>query len=227
MPLRREPAVGVMPFERLAIFIDGANFKYSCDGLGASVDMIEMLNYLSKNALLIRAYYYAGEWTNDTIEAFLEVERHRGKSEEDLKVKREELLRTQQEQFGFRRMLSRNGYMVRTKPIRVYAGGRMKADLDLELAIDMMTLADRCDRQILASGDGDFVPLVHAVTIKGVRVDVLSTLVREVDGRQVKATASGDLLDAADGFIELNEVWRNFQRRVPAPARAAFTPQKR
>jgi hypothetical protein len=87
----------------------------------------------------------------------------------------------------------------------------MKADLDLELAIDMLTLADRVDRIILVSGDGDFVPLVDAVAKRGVRVAVVSTQAEEAF-RNARYRASDELLDAADEFIPIEAIRRFIER---------------
>jgi uncharacterized LabA/DUF88 family protein len=135
-----------------------------------------------------------------------------GRTDEEVEALRQEMQKTKSDQAGFLRYLSRNGYMIRSKDIRVFAGRKsdrvptIKADLDLELAIDMLTLADRCDRQTLFSGDGDFVPLVHAIGMMGVRIEVVST--QEKRG----ATVAAFLVDAADDFTDLKDEWKFFER---------------
>lgn len=186
---------------RLAIFIDGWNFKYAThDAFGVNIDFVKLLQYLSKDSFLIRAYYYTGEWTTDTIEQYIRVV-----APADPQVLREELESQRRRSQSFIRFLNRNGYMVVKKPLKVFAGGVTKADLDLELAIDMLSLADRCDRYVLASGDGDFVPLVRAVAARGVRIQVLSTQHPEAYIR-CNYKAADELVDAADEFIELCEI---------------------
>ena len=127
-------------------------------------------------------------------------------------------------------MLSRNGYQVVRKPLKVFADGRMKADLDINLAIDMLTLAERCDRMILVSGDSDFVPVVDAVGKRGVRVEVVSSQQdlafnsTPQNVRRFPARASDDLLDAADEFTELREIVELIQLHdAPRPARPERT----
>ena len=186
---------------RVAIFIDGWNFKYATfDAFGKEVDFVKLLNHFTGNDLLLRAYYYIGEWTPDAIDHYLRVKNvdTPEKLRQDLEEQRK---RTQ----SFLRFLSRNGYMVVKKPLKVFAGGTIKADLDLELAIDMLTLADRCDRMILVSGDGDFVPLVERVAAKGVRVHVVSTQQQEAYTR-AQYRAADDLVDVADEFTELADI---------------------
>ena len=95
--------------------------------------------------------------------------------------------------------------MVVLKPLKVFAGGTIKADLDLELAIDMFSLVDRCDKFILCSGDGDFVPLIRAVAKRGVRIQVLSTQHPDAYAN-CNFKAADELVDAADEFIELYDI---------------------
>lgn len=57
---------------RTAIFVDGWNFKYATyDAFGINVDFIKLLNFLSEGSILIRAYYYTGEWTVETIDQYV------------------------------------------------------------------------------------------------------------------------------------------------------------
>ncbi|HHY35369.1 MAG TPA: NYN domain-containing protein [Firmicutes bacterium] len=186
---------------RLAIFVDGWNFKYAThDAFGVNIDFVKLLEYLSKDSFLIRAYYYTGEWTTDTIEQYIRI-----MAPADPQAMREELEGQRRRSQSFMRFLNRNGYMVVKKPLKVFAGGVTKADLDLELAIDMLSLADRCDRYVLASGDGDFVPLVRAVAARGVRIQVLSTQHPEAYIR-CNYKAADELVDSADEFIELCDI---------------------
>ena len=120
--------------------------------------------------------------------------------------------RKRMQQQGFIRMLNRNGYQVVKKPVRVFADGNTKADLDIELAIDMLTLAERCERMVLVSGDSDFVPVIKAVGMRGVRIEVVAsqqpyayTSTAE-HPRAFPARASDELLDAADEFTELKDL---------------------
>ncbi|HHX10137.1 MAG TPA: NYN domain-containing protein [Firmicutes bacterium] len=186
---------------RIAIFVDGWNFKYATyDAFGIQVDFIKLLNYLSQGSILIRAYYYTGEWTVESIDQYVKLA-----STDDPETLREDLENQRRRSQSFYRFLNRNGYMVVLKPLKVFAGGTIKADLDLELAIDMFSLVDRCDKFILCSGDGDFVPLIRAVAKHGVRVQVLSTQHPDAYANCNFKAADG-LVDAADEFIELHDI---------------------
>lgn len=116
------------------------------------------------------------------------------------------------ESHGFITWLSRNGFRVKTKPLRRYEDGTTKANLDMELAIDLLTQAPHLDVAIIVSGDGDFARLVDAAQSLGLRVEVAAT------PRQ----ASIELIDVADRFIDLEAHARVFVRaEMPARERPA------
>jgi len=83
---------------------------------------------------------------------------------------------------------------------------RIKGNMDIELAIDMLEMAQHIDHAILFSGDGDFRRLVEAVQRKGVRVSVVSTI------RSSPPMVSDDLRRQADNFIELQELAPSIMR---------------
>jgi uncharacterized LabA/DUF88 family protein len=98
----------------------------------------------------------------------------------------------------FHSFLARSGYKVVSKDIRKYGDGRIKANLDIELVVDMMRMAEKLDIAVVVSGDGDFAPAIHAVQQQGVRVEVVS----------FRGNTSSDLIDAADVFIDISSIAR-------------------
>jgi uncharacterized LabA/DUF88 family protein len=106
--------------------------------------------------------------------------------------------------------LDYNGYTMVTKPTKEFTDAmgrrRIKGNMDIELAIDMLEMAQYIDHAILFSGDGDFRRLVEAVQRKGVRVSVVSTI------RSSPPMVSDDLRRQADNFIELQELAPNIMR---------------
>jgi uncharacterized LabA/DUF88 family protein len=214
--------VFVAPFERIAIFIDGSNFKYATfNSFGIRVDYTRLLRCFSQNAILLRAYYYTGEWDDAAISYYMRL-----MNPPDPVTMKTELERQRDADRRFWRFLDRSGFKVVRKPIKVFRDAqgevKVKADLDLEMAIDMLTLAEKCDKQILVSGDGDFVPLVNAIAARGVRVVVVSTQHEEAF-RNAHYRASDDLLDAADEFISIESIREAIERdraAVPAPVDA-------
>jgi uncharacterized LabA/DUF88 family protein len=97
-----------------------------------------------------------------------------------------------------------------TKPIKEFTDGsgrrRMKGNMDIELAIDMLEMAPNIDHAFLFSGDGDFRRLVEAVQRKGRRVSVVSTI------RSSPPVLADELRRQADVFIELAELGPQIMR---------------
>src|SRR5688572_30792528 len=96
----------------------------------------------------------------------------------------------------FHSFLARNNYKVISKDIRKYGDGRIKANLDIELVVDLMKTARNLDIAIVVSGDGDFAPAIRAVQEQGVRVEVVS----------FRGNTSSDLMDVADQFTDITQV---------------------
>ena len=100
--------------------------------------------------------------------------------------------------------LDYNGYTMVTKPTKEFtdAQGRrkIKGNMDIELAIDVMEMAEHLDHVVLFSGDGDFRRLVDAIQRKGVRVTVVSTT------KSSPPMVADELRRQADNFIDLVEL---------------------
>tara|TARA_Y100000588_G_scaffold266797_1_gene281823 strand:- start:1240 stop:1602 length:363 start_codon:yes stop_codon:yes gene_type:complete len=86
------------------------------------------------------------------------------------------------------------GYKIVTKPLKRFADGSIKANVDIELALDAFTMSDRLDIAVLISGDGDFQHLVEVLQGRGIRVEVAG----------LGASVAGNLKKAADRYIELD-----------------------
>ena len=110
-----------------------------------------------------------------------------------------------------------------TKPTKEFtdAMGRrkIKGNMDIELAIDVLEMAEHLDHVILFSGDGDFRRLVEAVQRRGLRVSVVSTI------KSAPPMVADELRRQADDFIELSElaplIARNPSERSARPPLAA------
>ena len=138
--------------ERVALFIDGANLYSAARALGFDIDYRRLLKVFREKGRLVRAYYYTA-------------------------------LVEDQEYSPIRPLidwLDYNGYTMVTKPTKEFtdAMGRrkIKGNMDIELAIDVMEMSPYLDHVVLFSGDGDFRRLVEAIQRKGVRVTVVSTI---------------------------------------------------
>ena len=172
--------------EKTAIFIDGSNLYATARTLGFDIDYKKLLAYFRERTRLIRAIYYTA-------------------------------LMDEAEYSPLRPLidwLDYNGYMVVTKPVKEFtdsAGRRkLKGNMDIELAVDMMRLAPKLDHVILFSGDGDFRSLVEAVQEMGCRVTVISS----VETRP--AMIADDLRRQADDFVELLDM-KDIIGRPPRP----------
>lgn len=183
-----------LPSERVALFIDGANLYAASRNLGFDIDYRSMLEFFRRKSNVIRAYYYA---------ALLDTEEY-----SPLKPLTD--------------WLAYNGYTLITKTAREFtdAAGRrrVKGNMDVELATDMLELAPHIDHAVLFSGDSDFRRLVEAVQRRGVRVSVVSSI------RTSPPIAADDLRRQADQFLELAEIGSEFTRRQTEPRRMTPRP---
>jgi uncharacterized LabA/DUF88 family protein len=99
------------------------------------------------------------------------------------------------EERSFFEALENMGIETKTKDLQVFFGGSKKADWDVGLAIDAVRLAQKLDTVVIASGDGDFVPLVEYLKNLGVQVEVLS----------FGKSSSSRLIEVADDFVDLDD----------------------
>lgn len=105
------------------------------------------------------------------------------------------------EERGFLEALSKVGIEPKIKDLQIFAGGAKKADWDVGLAVDAIKMAPKLDAVIIASGDGDFVPLVEYLkTNEGCQVEVVA----------FGKSTSAKLIDAADDFMDLDENPRKY-----------------
>jgi len=91
--------------------------------------------------------------------------------------------------------LEKIGIEIKTKDLQIFFGGAKKADWDVGMAVDAIKIAHKVDAVVLATGDGDFIPLVEHVKSLGCQVEVITF------GR----SASGKLREVVDDFIDLDE----------------------
>jgi uncharacterized LabA/DUF88 family protein len=161
--------------DRLSIFVDGNNMFYAQQKNGWFFDPRRVLEYFTKDptVVMINAFWYTG-------------------------------LKDAQDQRGFRDALISLGYTVRTKILKEYyddASGRysQKANLDIEIVVDMFNTVEQYDRVILFSGDGDFERAIELLRSKNTHITVVST----------EGMIARELRNATDRYIDLNDV-RNY-----------------
>lgn len=105
------------------------------------------------------------------------------------------------EEQGFFEALSKFGIETKTKDLQIFLGGAKKADWDVGLAVDAIKLAPKLDTIIIASGDGDFIPLVEYLKVnEGCQVEVIS----------FGKSSSSKLREVADDFIDMDQSVEKF-----------------
>lgn len=149
---------------RVAIFIDGNNLFHAARSAGVEIDYAKLLNFLRGESPLLRAFFYTGV---------------------DERAERQQ---------GFLLWMRRNGYRVVQKELKTFPDGTKKANLDVEIAVDMLSLVGNYDTAILVSGDEDFAYAINVIAYKGVRVEVAG----------FRANTSPRLIDVADRYIDFD-----------------------
>ena len=196
--------------ERIALFIDGANLYATAKALNFDIDYKRLLKEFQSKGRLVRAFYYTA-------------------------------LVEDQEYSAIRPLidwLDYNGYAVVTKPTKEFVDStgrrKVKGNMDIELAVDAMEMAEHLDHIVLFSGDGDFRSLVEAIQRKGVRVSVVSTITTQ------PPMVADELRRQADEFVDIvqlvskigrdpaermERMQRYQDRRAAAPAGGGYDEQ--
>lgn len=159
---------------KVAIFIDGSNLFYAALQLGIEIDYTKLLYRLTAGSRLLRSFFYTG------------------------------VDRTNEKQQGFLLWMRRNGYRVIAKDLVQLPDGSKKANLDVEIAVDMMALVNSYETAVLVSGDGDLAYAVDAVSYRGARVEVVS----------LRSMTSDSLINVADRYIDLEQIKADIQKNT-------------
>lgn len=158
---------------RVAIFIDGSNLFYAALQLGIEIDYTKLLHALTGGSRLLRAFFYTG------------------------------VDRTNEKQQGFLLWMRRNGYRVIAKDLVQLPDGSKKANLDVEIAVDLMALVGFFDTAVIVSGDGDLAYAADAVSYRGARVEVVS----------LRSMTSDSLINVSDRYIDLDQIKDEIQKQ--------------
>jgi len=172
---------------KLALLIDGPNLHAAAKLLGFDIDYKRLLTEFQSRGTLLRAFYYTTiieDQEYSTIRPLID-------------------------------WLDYNGYTVVTKATKEFtdASGRrkVKGNMDIELAVDALELAEHVDQIVLFSGDGDFRSLVEALQRRGVRVTVVSTISSQ------PPMIADELRRQADVFTDLAELQSKLSRDPERP----------
>ncbi len=163
---------------RLSIFVDGNNMFYAQQKNSWFFDPRRVLQYFTTDpdTVLMNAFWYTG-------------------------------IKDHQDQRGFRDALISLGYTVRTKILKEYYddnSGRysQKANLDIEIVIDMFNTVEQYDRVVLFSGDGDFERAIELLRSKSTHITVVST----------EGMIARELRNVTDRYIDLNDIRKHIEK---------------
>ena len=168
------------PDEKLAIFIDGSNLFSTVKALNIDIDYSKLRRYFADRSRLLRVNYYTAlvdDAENSPLRPLVD-------------------------------WLDYNGYTMITKPAKEFIDEhgerKIKGNMDVELAVDMIDMAKYVDHMVLFSGDGDFRSLVEALQRKGVRVSVISST------KTRPSMIADELRRQADSFVEILDLTKYF-----------------
>ncbi len=169
--------------ERVGVFIDHCSVLHGLRRAGRQVDLVALRDYLAEGRHLIETMVY--------VATHPQPERHQ---EDQLTLDR----------------LRQSGFLIRSKPGRLLPDGRLTCSLDLEMALDIQEFVGyaRPDIIVLVTGDGDLTPLVQRLRMRGIRVEVASTL----------GSVSASLRAMANGFVDLAQIGQEVDNLILPPA---------
>jgi uncharacterized LabA/DUF88 family protein len=151
---------------KIMIFIDGSNLFYTAQMMGIEMDYIRLVEQLILNNKLVRAYFYAGIDNVNT------------------------------QSLNWQYFMRRTGFKMVTKQLQCFSDGNRKANCDVEIAVDMINLADSFDTAILVTGDGDLTYAVQTLVNKGKQVEIVGH----------RSNTNDTLINACDRFIDLENI---------------------
>lgn len=162
--------------QRVAVLIDVQNLYHSAKNLyNARVNFTEVLKSALASRKLVRAIGYVIKTETGEESAFFDA-------------------------------LTKIGIETKIKDLQIFPGGIKKGDWDVGMAVDAIRLGDFfIDVLILATGDGDFVPLVEYLRNRGRQVEIIAF------GR----STSAKLKEAADDFIDMSADPKKFTIPIP------------
>ena len=158
--------------DRIAIFIDGSNLFYAASHLNIEVDYRRLLTTLVRGRRLLRAYFYTGVDPQN------------------------------EKQRGFLLWLNRHGHRVVSKELAHLPDGSRKANMHVEMAVDMMRISEYCPTLTLLGGDGNLAYALQVLSQKGTFIEVVS----------LQSMTSDSLIDLADTYIDLADLRDDIKR---------------
>ncbi|HVJ83892.1 MAG TPA: NYN domain-containing protein [Planctomycetia bacterium] len=178
---------------RISVFIDGANFFYmQKDRLHWWIDPKKLLNWIRKRGDVVDAYYYVGVDQN-----------------------------ADPQQDNFLKALTYMGYCLVTKELKTVTlpdgTDKRKANLDIEIVLDMFNTIDHYDMAVLLSGDADFERPLQLLRARGKKFLVMST--QGFVAREIRAVAGMHFMDFQEirEHVEKQQVYQQQQQQQQGP----------
>ncbi|MXV44083.1 NYN domain-containing protein [Saccharibacter sp. 17.LH.SD] len=169
--------------DRTSLFINGASLHHAARNLGFEVDFLALRALFEQHSSFQRAFYYA---------AMPETEDYSP-------------LRPLTDWLAY------NGYHLVTKTAREFTSHsgqrRVKGNMNVELAVDLIEQGPRLDHAVIISGDSDLRRAVEAIQTRGTRVTVISSV------KTTPPMIGDDLRRQTDHFVELSDIAHRFTRR--------------
>ncbi len=154
---------------KVAVFIDAANIIHCYGDTGWKIDLKKLKKYFESKCTLVGIYYYSAFFEEST------------------------------KQTSFFEMLSRKGFIMRTKKIRKITNHdgtiTLKGNCDTDIVVDAVSMSNKYDTAVIMSGDSDFVSLVHLLRGQKKKVIVIST----------RGHVAKDLIQAADHYCPIDK----------------------
>jgi uncharacterized LabA/DUF88 family protein len=174
-----EPDNVIRSTDRVGFFVDGANIDNACTHAGFFLDWRKTLGYFVGKGLFGGAYYFSTDYMDD----------------EDAQIR-------------FHDSLAAAGFTVRSKPVKlikdkITGQERLKGNVDIELALEMIARETTFDVAVLFSGDSDFKRVLEILQSRGKRVFVVSS----------RNSVSRELIHAADKPVFFMEDFRDLLAR--------------
>lgn len=171
------------PMDRVAIFIDGENIHYSAKHLNMRLDYLKLCRLLAGERRLVRSYFYTA------------------------------VSQQSEGKIDFINFLKLNGFTVVTREVKSFndtdgSNRSIRGSLDMEMAMDAISLSDSLDSVVICTGDGDFRPVVDALARRGKHVEVCA----------LREMTSTDLIAAADVYVDLAVLKERIALDAPSPA---------
>ncbi|MBI3314401.1 MAG: NYN domain-containing protein [Candidatus Omnitrophica bacterium] len=164
---------------KVAVFIDAANIIHCYKDTGWKIDLKKLKKYFEEKCTLTAIYYYSAYFEDNT------------------------------RQQSFLEMLSRKGFILRTKKIKkiIDDGGNvmLKGNCDTDIVVDAVSSLENYDTAVLMSGDSDFVSLANLLKGKNKKVVIIS----------MRGHVAKELIQASDYYCPIDKFKEKWELKLP------------